>query len=274
MDTLFFWLSKLIWELMAPDSLLLIGLLTGLVLLKRKRQRAAQWVLRSLFVALLITALFPVDDWLFCPLETRFETNPLLPESVDGILCLGGGEDAGKSQVWNQVELADGGERLVTFLTLAKRYPQAKLVFSGGSGQLFNQDTKGAGVVERLFQEMQMDTSRLILERESRNTYENGKLSQALVHPQAGETWILITTAWHMPRSVGVFRKIGWPVIPYPVDHWSTPGQLLSFEFSLSGHLRDLRHGAKEWVGLLAYYMTGKTSALFPKPEAADVSNG
>ena len=217
-----------------------------------------------------MAALLPVDQWLFYPLETRFQTNPPLPESVDGILCLSGGEDANRSSLWQQVEVGDSAERLIYLLVLAKRYPQAKLVFTGGSGSIFDQSSRGAMVAKRLYHDLGLDPSRLILESESRNTYENALYSKALVEPQAGETWILVTTAWHMPRSVGVFRKLGWSVLPYPVDHWTSPGELLKMEFDLSGHLQDLQFGAKEWVGLLAYYVTGKTSALFPKRDPPD----
>ena len=270
MNTLFFWTSKLVWMLLRPDSLLLILLLTALVLRKRKRPRAARWLLMSLSVALFMAALFPVDEWLFYPLETRFQTNPPLPESVDGILCLGGGEDAKRSSLWEQVEFGDSAERLISFLMLAQRYPQAKLVFTGGSGNIFDQSSSGATVAKRLFHDLGLDPSRLILESESRNTYENALYSKALVEPKAGETWILVTTAWHMPRSVGVFRKQDWSVLPYPVDHWTQPGELMRVQFDLFGHLRNLQHGAKEWVGLLAYYVTGKTSALFPQQDPSD----
>lgn len=265
MNTLFFWTSKLVWMLLKPESLLLILLLAALILRKRKRPRAARWLLVSLSGVLLVAALFPVDEWLFYPLETRFQTNPPLPESVDGILCLGGGEDAERSSLWEQVEVGDGAERLIYLLMLAKRYPQAKLVFTGGSGDIFDQSISGATVAERLFHDLGLDRSRLILESKSRNTYENALYSKALVKPQEGETWILVTTAWHMPRSVGVFRKQGWSVLPYPVDHWTKPGELMRVKYDLSGRLRNLQFAAHEWVGLLAYYVTGKTSALFPQ---------
>ena len=270
MNTLFFWTSKLVWLLLRPDSLFLILLVVALVLRKRKRPRAARWLLMSLSAVLLMTALLPVDEWLFYPLETRFQTNPPLPESVDGILCLGGGEDAKRSSLWEQVEVGESAERLISLLILAKRYPQAKLVFTGGSGSIFDQSSSGTTVAKRLFHDLGLDPSRLILESESRNTYENALYSKALVEPQEGETWILITTAWHMPRSVGVFRKQDWSVLPYPVDHWTQPGELMRVQFDLSGHLQNLQFGAKEWVGLLVYYVTGKTSALFPRRVASD----
>jgi len=264
MDTLFFWISKLAWFVIAPDSLLLLLILWVCVLLWRKRYRPARWLLGVIVLVLLIVGLFPVGQWVFYPLESRFPANPTLPESVTGIIVLGGAEDAVLSEIWKQVEVNGRAERLLTFLTLAKQYPRAKLVFTGGSGRLLDQEFKGASVAKTLFQEHGLDLSRLILEDQSRNTYENAVCSKTLVNPDPDETWILITTAWHMPRSVGIFREVGWPVIPYPVDHWTVPGNLLEIGFDLAGHLRNLKIATKEWMGLLSYYISGKTSALFP----------
>jgi len=264
MDTLFFWISKLAWLVIAPDSLLLLLIVGACILLWRKKYRLARQLLGGIALVLFIVGLFPVGQWVFYPLETRFSTDPPLPESVTGIVVLGGAEDALRSAFWKQVEVNDCAERLLSFLTLAKQYPQAKLVFTGGSGSLLDQEFKGASVAEMLLQEHGMDLSRLILEDQSRNTYENAVCSRALVKPSPAEKWILITTAWHMPRSVGIFRKLGWPVIPYPVDHWTDPDSFLEVGLDLAGHLRELKLATKEWVGLLSYYISGKTSALFP----------
>jgi uncharacterized SAM-binding protein YcdF (DUF218 family) len=264
MDTLFFWISKLAWFVIAPDSLLFLLILGVCILLWRKRYRPARRLLGVIVGALLIVGLFPVGQWVFYPLEIRFSANPKLPESVTGIVVLGGGEDALRSELWHQIEVNDAAERLLAFLSLAKQYPLAKLVFTGGSGKLLDQEFKGASVAELLLQEHGVDSSRLVLEHQSRNTYENATCSKALIKPGPEETWVLITTAWHMPRSVGIFRKVGWSVIPYPVDHWTDPGGLLEMGWDPAGNLRDLKIATKEWVGLLSYYISGKTSALFP----------
>jgi uncharacterized SAM-binding protein YcdF (DUF218 family) len=115
-----------------------------------------------------------------------------------------------------------------------------------------------------MFEEQGLDVARVIFERESRNTYENALLSKKLVQPREGETWLLITTAWHMPRSVGIFCKQQWPVIPYPVDHATNRGSQFSIYFSLAGNLRNLNIAMREWIGLAVYYFTDKTTKLFP----------
>jgi uncharacterized SAM-binding protein YcdF (DUF218 family) len=141
-----------------------------------------------------------------------------------------------------------------------RQYPKAKHVFTGGSGSLRQQQHKHSLVAKKMLQEQGLDSSKVIFEEQSRNTYENAKLSYAMVKPEPGENWILITTAWHMPRAIGVFNNTGWPVIAYPVDHYTNPDQLLRLNFSFSGNLSTLNIAIKEWVGLAAYWLTGKLS--------------
>ena len=264
MATLFFWMSKCAWLVLSPDSLLLILLIAVWGLLWRgKHKRAKRW-LGWVMMVILVIALFPVDEWVMYPLEKRFPTNPKLPDQVAGIIVLGGAEDPVRSGYWDQAEMGESTERILTFMALAKRFPQAKLIYSGGSGSLVNQGYSGSTTVQRLFQEQGMNLSRVTLERHARNTFENARNSKALAAPDPNETWILITSAWHMPRAVGVFHQVHWKVIPYPVDHWTNPGHLFRLDLDFAGHLNKLTIGTKEWVGLLAYFVTRKTSTLFP----------
>jgi uncharacterized SAM-binding protein YcdF (DUF218 family) len=264
MDSLFFWISKLVWLILSPDSLLLILLIVAWILLWRGSHRKAKQLLGFVVMVLIAIALFPVGEWVFYPLENRFPTNPKLPDRVDGIIVLGGSENAVRTALWNQVEVGDCAERDLAFLMLARQYPDARLVFTSGSGSMVDQEHNGAEVMKRLCEEQGLDLARITFEERSRNTCENAAYSKVLVQPEPGERWILVTSAWHMPRSVGVFRKAGWPILPYPVDHWTSPGHLLRIDLDLAGHLRDLTYGVREWLGLTAYFVTGKTTALFP----------
>jgi uncharacterized SAM-binding protein YcdF (DUF218 family) len=264
MESIFFWTSKLAWLIIAPDNLLLFLLLISWILLWCGASRLAKRLIGFVTIALTVVAFFHVGEWLLYPLEVRFPTNPNLPQRIDGIIVLGGAENSVLSSLWNQEELDDGSERDIVFLELARRYPNAQLVFTGGSGSMIHQDYKAADVAKKLFKKLGLDISRVTFGRNSRNTFENVVLSKGLVKPDPGQKCILITTAWHMPRSVGIFCKAGWPVIPYPVDHCTMPGKLLRVDLNLSGHLRDLAIGVKEWVGLTAYYLSGKTRALIP----------
>ena len=266
MDTLFFWVSKLVWLIISPDSLLVILSVAGFALLYKGIYKAAKAVLGFVVFVMLAIALFPVGEWLLYPLESRFEANPKLPEKVDGVIVLSGAESAYRSSLWHQVELGDAAERDFVFMRLMKAYPDAEHVFTGGTGSMTRQQYKAADVARKLFEELGFDTTKITFETASKNTYENAKYTGELVKPESSEKWILVTTAYHMPRSVGIFEKSGWPVIAYPVDHYTHPDNLLRIHIDFSGNLNVLKHAVKEWVGLTAYYLTGKTTAFIPGP--------
>lgn len=264
MDTLFFYISKLIWLLVSPDSLLLILIITTLILLYIGKQQLAKILLTFTSSLLLLIAFIPIGEWLLYPLESRFQTNPTLPKNIEGIIVLSGAEDTVRSSLWNQVELGGAAERDLMFISLARQYPKAKLIFTGGTGSLTQQKYKAADVAKILFQQQGLDVNKIIFERESRNTYENVIFSKKIIKPMQNKNWILITTSWHMPRSVGIFCKAEWPVIPYPVDHSTKKGNLLRIDFNVLGNLNSLKIAIKEWLGLFAYYLSGKSTSLLP----------
>lgn len=267
MDSIFFWLSKIAWLLLSPDILLLILILCTWLLLRLGSYPLAKKIHTFVAVACLLIAFFPLGEWLLYPLETRFPTNPELPRQIDGIIVLSGAEDAVLSAQWNQVELGDGAERYIAFFNLARQYPNARLIFTGGSGSMIDQSHKGADVAKTLFQSLGLDSSRVIFERESRNTYENAIYSKKIASPAAGEKWLLITTAWHMPRSMGIFAKAGWPMIAYPVDHQTSPDNLFRINLAFAQHLSGVKTAIREWLGLAAYRLSGRTAVFFPGPK-------
>ena len=240
-------------------------LVSGFILLWAGKIKLAKILLGLLVFAVLVLTIFPVATLLQHPLETRFTTNPHIKEPVDGIIMLGGAERASLSNGWWQTELNEHAERFTAFITLARRYPDAKLVFSGGSGTLSEQDYKGADVAVRFFVEQGLDIGRIQFERESRNTYENVLYSKKMVKPKPGENWLLVTSADHMSRAVGIFCKLDWPVVPYPVDHQVPSEPDFDLEWEFSDHLEALRNVIFEYVGLVVYYLTGKTDRLLPK---------
>lgn len=263
MDTLFFWLSKLVGTLLLPDAVVLVLLLVCCVLLYRNQVRLARLLLTALTALLIILSFLPVGRWMYAPLEQRFATNPPLPARVDGIIMLGGDLIPQLSAYWQQPELSASAEREFAFATLARQYPAAKLVMTGGSASLVDTEFREADYVPLFLQQLQLDPARVMFERESRNTYENALNSKALAQPQAGEVWILVTSAGHMPRSVGAFCQQDWPVLPWPVDHMTAPTDM-DLGFNLLARVQDLRTALHEWLGLTAYYVTGKTPALLP----------
>ena len=264
MDTLFFWASKLVWALISPDSLLLLLWLGGFALLLLGATRYAKILLGCASAFALTVALLPLGDWLVSPLESLFPPLERLPERVDGIIVLGGFVDPSRSHSWQQVQSNQAAERLWAFTALARHYPQAQLLFSGGSGALTAQSLKETEQIPALLQEAGLGARAITLEEQSRNTYENVLFSKALAAPQPQQRWLLITSAAHMPRSVGIFCAQHWSVLPYPVDYRSDRERLWRVELRFAEHLQDLRDASREWIGLLAYYLTGKTASFLP----------
>ena len=258
MDSVFFWVSKLTWFLVEPDNLLVLLLFIGSILLWKQRIKTAKWFFTLLSLLVLVIGLFPVGEWLLYPLESKFKANPEL-EQVDGIIVLSGGLDPTLSAMWQQTVVNNSAERVLASLVLMKKFPNAQLVYTGGSGRLTNQQYKAADAALQFYKEHGLDTTRIIFERESRNTSENVIFTKKLVNPAKDEKWLLITTAWHMPRSVAIFCKSEWSVIPYPVDYRTKPKKLFRIDWSFGGHLRNLSIGIKEWLGRVAYSVMGKS---------------
>ncbi|WP_207478627.1 YdcF family protein [Arenibaculum pallidiluteum] len=258
--------SKILWTLAQPGNLLLAALVSG-ILLSALGGGARRWgrVLSTAAALGLIGATFlPLGSWALQPLERRFP-QPQAPERLDGILLLGGMVDQFLTAAHGQPALTDAAERLVEFSDLARRHPEARLVIAGGSGYLRGQELKEGPVIAEALRRMGFAVERIAFETESRNTHENIRNAFAIARPQPGERWALVTSAFHMPRAVGIARVLGWPVIPWPVDY-RTGGMDGFGPASLSGGLRRLDMAAREWCGLAGYRMLGWTNALFPAP--------
>jgi len=255
MDTLIYIISKLVGALVRPESWLIIGMGLALLALLLRRLQLAGFVLGLTFCATLLVAIFPLGELLLQPLEARYPANPPL-EQVDGIIVLGGGEDPAKSVFWGQTQLREGAERYTAALELARRFPQAQVLFAGGKGQL--RDLAGGGtsegsVAQAFFSAQGLAPGRLLLEQESRNTIENASHSFALAQPKVGQNWVLVTSAFHMPRAMHAFSRAGWPgLVAYPVDHRS--GKFVDgIGWDLADNLRVLNTALNEYVGLLVY---------------------
>lgn len=257
-----FVLSKIVWALVSPCALLALVLLLALLYHRRRPALSRGLVgLALLFIAAL--GLTPLAHSVIVPLELRFP-QPELPAKVDGIVVLGGAIVLDDDQT-GQPALNDAAERITSLVALARRYPEARLVYSGGSGLVRNQNQREADVAKPLFESMGIPPERVIYERDSRNTWENAVYSKKLADPKPGETWLLVTSAWHMPRSVGCFRKAGWTVLPYPVDYLDLRTQWAGFD--TDEQLYALSTAEREWIGLLAYHLMGRTDTLFPAPQ-------
>jgi len=170
----------------------------------------------------------------------------------------------------NQTAISGAVERITVSARLALTHPHAKLIFTGGSGTIRNQDVREADYAAEVFASLGVPPARLTLEREARNTWENAKYTMELAAPKPGETWVLVTSAFHMPRAIGAFRRVGWEMIAYPVDFNAARDIPFPGPLDFTAGLKDLSHAGHEWIGLIAYWLTGKNSAAFPKPRASE----
>jgi len=180
---------------------------------------------------------------------------------VDGIIVLGGAEQAGLARQWGLPLVNEAGERFIQGAALAHRFPGAELVFSGGSGALSDlgrKKTPQAGMARELFASLGILPDRIILEGTSRNTAENARNAMNLIQPKPQEVWVLVTSAYHMPRAYRSFRTAGWTdIVPWPVDH-RTADWRHEWGWNLSRNLRLFNAAIKETVGLIAYNLTGR----------------
>lgn len=257
-------LLRLLGRLAEPAALLLLLLVLSLMAALLRRWRVAL-LLQIIAAALLVlVGIFPGGVWLALPLEKRFAANPPLPERVDGIIALGGTERVVQSAAWGQPILSDATP-IIALLTLGRRYPEAKLVFSGGMHPRNVTSPTEADIVHDFIRALNVDDSRIVYEARSRNTLENALFSRDLVHPGTDEHWILITEAISMPRAVGVFRHAGWDVIAFPAGYLSDGQGRFATPPDLLGELRLAALALHEWGGLVAYRLLGYTDELFPK---------
>lgn len=258
--------SVILWWIIQPSNVFLALFVAGIALLWTPWRRSGRRLLAFLAVMAVILAIFPIGTWMIVPLENRFPQVRELPSSVVGVITLGGAVDQSMTVARDQASLSDGVERLTEFVAVARLRSELRLVYTGGSGSLTRQELKETHVARRLFSEIGLDPARVVYEDQSRNTHENAVMTHALIRPNPDETWVLITSAMHMPRSVGVFRKAGWKVLPYPVDFKSEgTGQFRYFQ-GLANGFGKLGAALKEWIGLIAYRVLGRTDSLFPAP--------
>lgn len=268
---MFYFFSKVLTFLLQPSSLMWLGVVTGLVLRERSNRlrRFALWLSIASLSGLFLAGLSPLANLLVLPLEQRFPARSpsSIASPVAGIILLGGAEDGWVSAGRGALALNEAAERITETLRLATALPQAKVVISGGVAHLFGGDREGSTAVAALLAELGVDKERFIVETRARNTHENATMTLPLIAAKPGETWLLVTSAYHMPRAVGVFRKAGLDVVAYPVDFRLRGREDLARWFpSLPAGLKRFDLAAKEWLGLFAYAITGRTSEWFPAP--------
>lgn len=265
-----FVISKIFWALLAPANIVLIVLIVSAVALARNTRRyMARGAALMAAAAILAPGLLPIGYLFIQPLEDRFPPPTAAPGHVDGIVILGGSPQPDLSASRGVVALNETAERMTEAVALARRYPNARLIFTGGSAALIPSGNVEATVARRFFAEMGLPEGRVAYESQSRNTRENATLALNLAGPKPGETWLLVTSARHMPRAVGCFRQAGWgEILPWPVDYKTKREIDWTPSLDFAAALDNVNDAAHEWIGLVAYRLLGYTDAWFPAPRA------
>jgi uncharacterized SAM-binding protein YcdF (DUF218 family) len=257
---MFFVASKILWILADPINLMLFGAGAGLIFRRRR--------LAGLCLALLLIAGFsPIGALLLRGLEDRFPLPGPNASAPYGIVVLGGAIDDVIGEARGEIVLRDGGSRLTEAALLARRFPEARLVYTGGSGSLTDLDGHEAEEAKRLLIGLGVAPARIALETKTRNTDENARFTAAMLGPDAAKSWWVVTSAYHMPRAMGLFRKAGFDATAYPVDYYTTDGErdLQPLGKAADG-LRLSEIALHEWTGLAAYWATGRIASPFPGP--------
>jgi uncharacterized SAM-binding protein YcdF (DUF218 family) len=250
-------MGEWIWTLLQPSSI--VALLIVLAFLAN----AIRWrwmvavTLTSVVLMLAALTLLPLGGWLGAPLETRIAAAPL-PDRVDGIVVLGGAVEWRVTLERGQLALNEAGERVVAAAALAQRYPEAKLVFTGNFGDVFEADFRVNPTERSLFFGDHFANRSILFLGQARSTYEDALFALEAALPQQGENWILVTSAWHMPRALGTFAARGLTALTYPVDYRSTGELRISPNWDVSGTLAELDRLVREWGAISVYRESGR----------------
>jgi uncharacterized SAM-binding protein YcdF (DUF218 family) len=264
----FFFASKILWMLASPINLLLFAALVGVLLCFGRHIRLGRGLALTAMLILIAAATLPLGVLLIAPLEDRFPLPPPNLPPPEGIIVLGGAINDGVSQARQETIFDEGGERLTEAVVLAKRYPQARVVYTSGSSSFAGPTSTEALQARKFMSQMGIAPERVTIEDKSRNTDENARFTAAIVHPEPSQRWIIATSAFHMPRAMGLFEKAGFHPIAYPVA-FRTFGQWrdnLRLSFEPVRNLRIFELVLHEWIGLAAYWASGRIDHLFPSP--------
>ena len=258
---MFFWLSKALWTFADAANFLLILAVVGTVLLWTSARRTGRVILSIVLAILLLISVVPLGGYMLAFLEARFPAVEE-PAAVDGIVLLGGAIDAASYYERRGSGYTSSMGRVVEAARLAKRHPSARLIVAGGPE--LEPGRSEAEATRALLIELGVEPERIELEVHSRNTFENALFVKQIARPQPGQHWLLVTSAFHMPRAMGCFRAVGFPVTAFPVDY--RYGALTAPRFDFFDGLSELKYAVHEYTGLVVYRLTGKTQELFPGP--------
>lgn len=271
-DNVFYQLSKFLWALAAPANLLVLWLALGGALLiwgqKSLSYRVGRFMLGSGLFVLLLIMVVPAGYWGIALLEDRIPRPKQLPADVAGIIVLGGSESENVASTRGAVYTNYGTmNRLLMFKLLAEQYPQAKLMYAGGTTRVYTHPhMRQADIAQKVLTIMLGPQREVLYERESRTTYENALNAAKIVGDKRKQSWILVTSAFHMPRALATFRQQGWNVTPMPTDYMTEAMFKPLWQVDFMRNLATLQTFLREIIGMVGYYAGGKSDQLFPGP--------
>ena len=254
-----FYLSKILWLIVNPFNIfILITLFTMfLYFINSRRLSLIIYLINFIFIALI--SFLPIGSYLTYIIEKEFHTNTKIPERVDGILILGGATNPLLFKEFDQISLNGSAERLVESVMIIRKFEKAKVIFSGGSGIVNRSDIGHSQVAKLFYKKMGVDINKIFFEDKSRNTHENIIYSKKIAKPKKNENWLLITSAFHMKRALLIAEKNNWKFIPYAVDFKNIKEFKLTPNLNLLSNLNSFQSGLHEWLGLVSYYLMGRT---------------
>ena len=254
-----FYLSKILWLIVNPFNIFIFITLFTMFLyfINFRRLSLIIYLINFIFIALI--SFLPIGSYLTYIIEKEFHTNTKFPDQVDGILILGGATNPLLFKEFDQISLNGSAERLVESVMIIRKFEKAKVIFSGGSGIVNRSDLGHSQVAKLFYKKMGVDINKIFFEDKSRNTHENIIYSKKIAKPKKNENWLLITSAFHMKRALLIAEKNNWKFIPYAVDFKNIKEFKLTPNLNLLSNLNSFQSGLHEWLGLVSYYLMGRT---------------
>lgn len=264
---MYFYLSKTLGDLAVPSNVVMLLIVCGLLLWRSRFARFGRRLTVTGIVLCLIAGLTPLGTAILLPLEDRFPPWDATRGPPAGIIVLGGIINPHITILRHEITLDSAANRLIAAYELYRRYPTVRIVFSGGNPNLVFKGASESVFAMRFLVDLGVPRDDITVDNKARNTMENAVNARKIADPKPGEHWLIVTSALHMPRAIGLFRAAGFPVEAYPVDY-RTGGwrDVIALPGSWLGGFMRLDQAAHEWIGLAVDRLLGRTATVFPGP--------
>lgn len=260
-----FLFSKVFWIVAQPLSLAFLAGLVGTACIAVRRPLASLLFLGAALTILFVTLYTSAGTVALQRLEAHVPRPEQDPAQVQCMVVLGGAFETEVTTIRGGTDLNQAADRFVEALRLALKFPQSRILVSGGDGSLSGTYEGDAAAARRFFSRFGISESRLVSETSSRTTFENVVNSSQLLADPALQRCLLITSAFHMPRALALFRKAGIELTPWPTDYRTSGSATLWFDLTQPTlNAQQTATAMREWIGLLAYYLTGRTTSVLP----------